>query len=83
MKIKCGRYEYELKDGDYILDNGACYQFCPKDNSLLPWGTWHRVGAVGVSKKEFARITILPNIIKKKSKQYSFCTYYFWKENKC
>ena len=79
VKIKCGRYEYELKDGDCLLDNGACLQFIPKDNSILPFGEWHRETGVYVSKKEFQRIIALPNIIKKKSKEYPSSIYYVWK----
>ena len=26
--IKIGRKEYPINSGDYILDNGACLQFC-------------------------------------------------------
>jgi len=33
--IKIGRTEYEIKKGDYILDNGACHQFCSGDNRAL------------------------------------------------
>ncbi len=33
--IKIGRTEYEIKKGDYILDNGACHQFCSGDNRSL------------------------------------------------
>jgi len=80
MKIKCGRHEYELKIGDCMLDNGACYQFCPKDNSELPWGTWHQFSSVKISKKEFKRLIKLSNWEIRQSKQYSFCTYYYWRE---
>lgn len=80
MKIKCGRHEYELKEGDYILDNGACYQFIPKDNSLLPCGKWERLSSVRVSKKEFNRIIVHQNF-KIKIGSISKMKYYFWNEN--
>jgi hypothetical protein len=33
--IKIGRKEYNIQKGDYILYNGACYQFCTGDNRTL------------------------------------------------
>ena len=79
MKIKCGRHEYELKDGDRLLDNGACLQFIPKDNSILPFKMWSRASTAIMSKKEFARIISMPNItlfIKEETLKY-----YIWHES--
>jgi hypothetical protein len=33
--IKIGRKEYEIKEGDFLLDNEACIQFCSGDNRTL------------------------------------------------
>lgn len=33
--VKIGRKEYQIKKGDYILYNGACYQFCSGDGRSL------------------------------------------------
>lgn len=33
--IKIGRKEYTVQKGDYILWNGACYQFCAGDKRIL------------------------------------------------
>lgn len=33
--VKIGRKEYPVKKGDYILYNGACYQFCSGDGRTL------------------------------------------------
>lgn len=33
--IKIGRETYEVKSGDYILDNGACHQFIAGDGRTL------------------------------------------------
>lgn len=30
MKVKCYSREFDCKPGDYILDNGACYQIITK-----------------------------------------------------
>lgn len=79
MTIKCGRHEYELENGDYIMDNGACLQYCPKDKTRRPMkGCFSYLPRV--SKKEFNRIKTLPNIIIQKSKRYSYITYYTWNE---
>lgn len=34
-KVKIGRKEYDVKSGDYILYNGAVYQFCAGDKRTL------------------------------------------------
>lgn len=34
-QIKIGRKHYQIKDGDYILYNGACYKFCSGDGRIL------------------------------------------------
>lgn len=34
-KVKIGRKEYDVKSGDYILYNGAVYQFCTGDKRTL------------------------------------------------
>ena len=33
--VKIGRKEYQITKGDYILYNGACYQFCSGDGRTL------------------------------------------------
>ena len=33
--IKIGRVIYDVKPGDYILDNGACHQFIAGDKRTL------------------------------------------------
>lgn len=40
MKIKIGRKEYEVRAGDYILYNGAVYQFCAGDERTLSLDKW-------------------------------------------
>lgn len=36
--IKVGRNEFTVESGDYILDNGACLQFCTKGRVLISKG---------------------------------------------
>lgn len=36
-KIKIGRIEYEIKKGDYVMYNGACFQFCAGDGRMLKY----------------------------------------------
>ena len=38
--IKIGRETYEVKKGDYILYNGACYQFIAGDGRTLKYQGW-------------------------------------------
>ena len=38
--IKIGRETYEVKKGDYILYNGACYQFIAGDKRTLKHKGW-------------------------------------------
>ena len=38
--IKIGRETYEVKKGDYILYNGACYQFIAGDKRTLKYQGW-------------------------------------------
>lgn len=35
LAVKIGRKEYQIKKGDYILYNGACYQLCSGDGRTL------------------------------------------------
>ncbi len=44
--IKIGRETYEVKKGDYILYNGACYQFIAGDKRTLKqkgWTSYHNL----------------------------------------
>ena len=34
-KIKIGKKEYEVQKGDYILNNGSCWQFVAGDRRVL------------------------------------------------
>lgn len=46
--IKCGRVVYELKNGDTIMDNGACYQLITRSTNH----DWANVSPI-LSKKAF------------------------------
>jgi hypothetical protein len=83
VKIKCGRHEYELKNGDYILDNEYCYQFIPKDNSLLPFDRYDKKTSVIVSRGEFKRLikfTKWEVKITGNKEDRTLLTYYIWRE---
>lgn len=56
MKLFKGKKSYPIKKGDYLLDNGACCMFKPKDNSILPMGEWYRSNHLIISRKEFNRL---------------------------
>jgi riboflavin synthase alpha subunit len=49
--IKIGRKTYEIKPGDYILDNGACLQFVAGDKRGLKFGYNNIVMPKSVAKK--------------------------------
>lgn len=77
MKIKKGKKEYPVKAGDCILDNGACLQFVPKDNSILPWSDWERNTSIIISKKAFKEFIKDENVKLKIGKNYGH-KYYFY-----
>ena len=35
--IKVGRKEFEVKSGDYLMDNGVCIRFFSGDGRALVW----------------------------------------------
>jgi hypothetical protein len=67
--IKIGRTEYQIKKGDYILDNGACYQFCSGDGRTLK-----QVGYTGytnlVLPKSLVNKITFSEMTKKESNRY-------------
>ncbi len=38
MKLKIGRYEYEIDERDKFLDNGACVQLLTQSKEVDSWG---------------------------------------------
>lgn len=54
-EIKIGRKTFEIKPGDYILDNGACLQFCSGDRRQLYYKNYN----------SFTHILIPPSTVKK------------------
>lgn len=55
-KIKCGRHEFELQDGDTIMDNSACLQLTTR--KIRDGWSLH---SPMVSKKEFKRFCEMEN----------------------
>jgi hypothetical protein len=56
-KIKCGRNEYELEDGDTVMDNGACVQLITRE-VRKGWQTY----SPRVSKAAFKAFKADPNV---------------------
>ncbi len=56
--IKCGRKEFELRDGDQIMDNGACLQLVTR---TVGYG-FNECSPI-VSKAEFKKFKDLAGII--------------------
>jgi hypothetical protein len=48
--IKVGRETYEVKKGDYILYNGACYQFIAGDMRTLKHQGWTSYSSLMIPK---------------------------------
>lgn len=38
IRLKIGRYEYEITENDKLMDNGACVQFLTKRGPRGKWG---------------------------------------------
>ena len=48
--IKIGRNTYEIKSGDYILDNGYFSMFCSGDNRILRWSGFDTFSYIVIPK---------------------------------
>jgi hypothetical protein len=48
--IKIGRKTYDIKKGDYILFNRACYQFCTGDGRGLKFENWSSYSSLVIPK---------------------------------
>ena len=72
--IKIGRNEYQPQKGDYILFNGACYQFCSGDRRTLLQKGFDSYTSLGISMTALKKIEFDElNIVKKGN----FIYYYF------
>ena len=69
-----GKKEYTLCRGDYILFNGACWTFTPRNNSELPMDKWFRCTHLLISKVEAKRL-IKTNLTKEKK---DGCLHYYF-----
>lgn len=75
--IKCGRQVFELKDGDTVMDNGACYQLITRDIGL----GWDRC-TPSVSKAAFKKFKENPKVqINRKHKYGMHVTLYRYTDN--
>ena len=48
--IKIGKKTYKIKKGDYVLYNGACYQFCAGDHRALKYVGWSMFSNLRIPK---------------------------------
>lgn len=81
MRIKLGRKEVTLQEGDYVIDNQACLQIITKSKEAKVWGDWSGSNPC-LSKKEFKRFLKECNYMIKKSKKHSFVIYYVYLSDK-
>lgn len=67
--IKIGRNEYEIKKGDYILYNGACYQFITFDKRILDFKNHQKIHSLTIPKTTIKKIPL--DLMQKKSFNYN------------
>lgn len=58
MTIKIRRNEYKIHAGDYILDNGACWQLCAGDRRNFGWNNWDCIKSVIIPKSVLVKIDL-------------------------
>ena len=54
--VKIGIIEYKVQDGDYILFNGSCHQFCAGDGRILKSKGWDRYSHLVIPKAMVKKI---------------------------
>lgn len=57
-EIKIGRAIYQIKKGDYILDNGACFQFCSGDFRVLKRKGWTAFNSLRIPNSTINKINL-------------------------
>lgn len=82
MKIKYYRKEVESKRGDYILFNGACYQFCTGDKRGLWFEGYHDINSFTLSQKMLKEIPLdkMKKIVKGDKKDRTEMIYWIFDE---
>jgi hypothetical protein len=80
MKIKYYRQEVESKKGDYVLFNGACYQFCAGDERKLWFEGYHNVTSFPLSQKMLKQIPLgtMKKIVKGNIEDRTQMIYWFF-----
>lgn len=73
--IKIGREEYDIFSGDYILDNGAVFQFCSGDNRVLKQKNFSNYRSLRIPKSRLKEIPF--NNMKKKLTQMVMLNIFF------
>lgn len=56
MKLKINRYEFDVTNKDWILDNGACYQCMTLTHRMLEYKVALRDVPTMMSKKQFKQL---------------------------
>lgn len=76
--IKIGRRTYKINKGDFILFNGACYQFCSGDDITLYMDGFYKIKSVTIPKTTIAKID-LTKLTKATYKNLDYCTRWIFK----
>ena len=74
-QVKIGRNIIQVKTGDYVLWNGACYQYFAGDRRTLVTKGWDSFFALEMAKGVFNKLDQTQMRVVKKSED--FIKYYF------
>ena len=66
-----------LSKEDLFIDNGACFQWIPKDNSPLPWEGWRQRTSLVVPKTKVKKL--MKELKEVQSDRYPTCKKYMIK----
>ena len=76
-EIKIGRGTYEVKKGDYILDNGACMMFHAGDNRVLHREKFNIYSYLVIPKSTIKKLDF-SSFTKKEETEYGITYIYYY-----
>lgn len=78
-EIKIGRETYKIYPGDYIMDNGACLQFCT-NGRVLKYKDWTKHTSLVIPKTTFSKVVKpILHLLEEKKGGKTIIRYYFRK----
>jgi hypothetical protein len=55
-EFKVGRKTYKIENGDFILDNGSCFQFIKKNYAVMGYRGFDKITSIVLTKKVLSEI---------------------------